>query len=76
MDREGRFVPCVSFRSVMRQFRIVRLPPSRSLISRLVYPSWDTVTTEVVNAVDGSVVRPSIQPDLRELVRRYRLPPP
>ena len=47
----GRFVSCVSFRSLVGQLRRVYLPPLISLVSRLDYPSGATVTWVVVKVV-------------------------
>ena len=66
VDCIGRFVSCVSFRSLVGQLLRVRLLPSSSLVSRLDYPSGATVTLAVVNAVDGSIVPPPTTTDLRE----------
>ena len=44
VDCVGRSVSCVSFRSLVRQLRRVRLLPSSSLVLRLDYPSRATVT--------------------------------
>ena len=72
VDCVGRFVSCVSFRSLVDQLRRVRLLPLTSLVLRLDYRSGATVTWAVVNAVDCSIVPPPTATDFRELVRRYR----
>ena len=66
MDCVGRFVSCVSFRSLGGQLRGVRMLPLSSLVSRLDYPSGATVTWAVVNAVDGSIVPPPTTTDFRD----------
>ena len=66
MDCVGRFVSCVSFRSLLGQLRHVRLVPLSSLVSSLDYPSGATVMRAVVNAVDGSIVPPPTTTDFRE----------
>ena len=66
MDCVGRFVSCVSFRSLVGQLRRVRMLPLSSLFSRLDYPSGATVTWTVVNAVDGSIVPPPTTTDFRD----------
>ena len=66
VDCVGRFVSCVSFRSLVGQLRRVRLLPLSSLVSRLDYPSGATVTWAVVNAVDGFIVPPPTTTDFRE----------
>ena len=66
MDCVGRFVSCVSFRSLVGQLRRVRFLPLSSLVSPLDYPSGATVTWAVVNAVDSSIVPPPTTTNLRE----------
>ena len=66
MDCIGRFVSCVSLRSLVGRLRRVRLLPSSSLVSRLDYQFGATVTWAVVNAVDVSIVHPPTTTDLRE----------
>ena len=66
VDCVGRFVSCVSFRSLVNQLRRVRLLPSTSLVSRFDYPTGATVTWALVNAVDGSIVPPATPTDFRE----------
>ena len=46
MDCVGRFVSCVSFRSLVGQLRLVRLLPLSSLVSRFDYRSGATVTSD------------------------------
>ena len=48
VDFVGRFVSCVSFRSIVGQLRRVRLLLSTSFVSRLDYTSGATVTWAVV----------------------------
>ena len=66
VDCVGRFVSCVSFRSLVRQLHRVRMLPLSSLVSRLDYPSGATVTWAVVNAVEGSIVSPPTTTDFRD----------
>ena len=66
VDCVGRFVSCVSFRSLVGQLRRVRMLPLTFLVSRLDYPSGAPVTWAVVNVVDGSIVPPPITTDFRE----------
>ena len=66
VDCVGRYVSCVSFRSLVVQLRHVRMLPLSSLVSRLNYPSGATVTWALVNAVDGSIVPPATTTYFRE----------
>ena len=72
VDCVGRFVSCVSFRSLVGQLRRVRMLPLSSFVSRLDYPSGTTIMWAVVNAVDGSIVFTPATTDFVKLVRRYR----
>ena len=63
VDCAGRFVSCVSFRSLAVQLRRVRLLTLSSLVPRLEYQCGATVSWAVVNAVDGSTVPPPTTTD-------------